>query len=118
MLPPGIQHNRGFDEGLHPQVRHRPEVPTTSVAQGAGYAWGAGQKLGTERWKGATRASTLDGRAWLAAHPDLAFSTAARQVSSLPHACHASMPGSCLRRGFSRHSHSWTFCHASDGTLR
>lgn len=72
----------GFSKGLSAQVRPRLEVPTTAVAQGAGYAWGAGQKLGTEQWKGATRASTLDGRAWLAAHPDLAFPTVARQVSS------------------------------------
>jgi hypothetical protein len=54
------------------QVRQKLPVPTTALAQGAGYQGGPGTKPGTARWAGASRASTLDGAAWLEAHPDLA----------------------------------------------
>jgi hypothetical protein len=54
------------------QVRHHSKVPTTSVAQGSHWPYGAGKKKGSGMWLGAPKASTLDGRQWLEAHPELA----------------------------------------------
>ncbi len=54
------------------QVRHHLEVPTTAAAQGSAWPYGAGNKKGSGAWSGADKASTLDGRQWLDAHPELA----------------------------------------------
>lgn len=54
------------------QVRHHSKVPTTAVAQGSAWPYGAGKKKGSGAWSGAARASTLDGRQWLDAHLELA----------------------------------------------
>ncbi|CAL8472223.1 g11765 [Coccomyxa elongata] len=62
------------------QVRHHSKVPTTAVAQGSAWPYGAGRKKGSGAWSGAARASTLDGRQWLDAHLELANPVEAMQV--------------------------------------